>query len=122
MSTITIRLPLPQLNDVLREAKGHWGAYSGPKKKLTRAIALQALVERMTRITDPYHVAYQWYPEDRRTDPDNFLGGKYILDGLVAAKALPGDGYRWVRSIHHVFCPPDKDHPRVVATFTPEAP
>ena len=121
MSTITIRLPLPQLNDVLREAKAHWAAYSGPKKKLTRAIALQAMFERMERITDPYNVLCTWHPQDRRVDPSNLSYAlKYLEDGLVLAEVLPGDGYKWVRSICHIFSEPDKAFPRVVVTVTPE--
>uniref|UniRef100_A0A6M3LCG0 Uncharacterized protein n=1 Tax=viral metagenome TaxID=1070528 RepID=A0A6M3LCG0_9ZZZZ len=121
MSTITIRLPLPQLNDVLRESKAHWAAYAGPKKKITRAIAMQAMAESMPRIYDAYNVDMLWYPPNGLVDPDNLAhGAKYILDALVLGGTLPGDGYKWVRSLNHEFCPPDKANPRVVVTVTPE--
>ena len=121
MITITIPLPLPQLNDVLREAKAHWGAYHTKKKSLTRSIALQAMAAKLERVDGRVRLTFTWYPKDRRVDPDNMSHGqKYAIDGLVLAKVLAGDGYRHIASIHHEFAEPDKRRPRVDVTVTAE--
>ena len=111
---LTIQLPLPQLNDVIREAKGHWGAYHTKKKRLTNSIALLAMAAKMGHIDGRARLTFTWFPKDRRVDPDNMSHGqKYAIDGLVLAKVLAGDGYRHIASIHHEFAEPDKRDPRV---------
>lgn len=43
-----------------------------------------------------------WYRKDKKHDPDNiYFAIKFILDGLVKAKAIPNDGRKNIRHIHN---------------------
>jgi hypothetical protein len=119
MSTITIPLPLPQLNDVTRATKRHWAAYAKLKADTTEAVKVLARVQNMTVVRGRYHVRCNWYPPNRRVDGDNLAHAiKYILDGVVAARRVEGDNYKWVSGIQHEFHPPDKSNPRVIVELT----
>lgn len=88
---------LPGLNEVIAAAKGSGGrgnAYATMKRQhgeLVWALAKAAKLRPMTRV----RVAFRWVEKDRRRDPDNVssAGRKFILDGLVQAGVLPGDGW-----------------------------
>ncbi len=43
---------------------------------------------------------FWWYERNRRRDPDNVAAGgrKLVLDGLVSAGVLEGDGWHHIRS------------------------
>ena len=111
---LIIPLPLPQLNDVIRQTKRHWAAYAKMKHDTTAAIGLLSRSQRMGSTQGPYTVTCTWHPMDRRADSDNVSHAvKYILDGLVMAGAVEGDNYRLVKAIHHEFAEPDKRNPRV---------
>jgi len=120
MPTLVVPLPLPQLNDVLREAKAHFGAYARPKKQLTQAIAWLAKEQGVTPVAGPVSIIMEWHPANRRVDPDNLSHGfKYLADGLVLAGILLGDGYKHIREIHHVFGAIDKLVPHVEVEIKP---
>ena len=112
--SFAVPLPLPQLNDVLRDAKRHWSRYSTPKRQHTHHVAWLAKVAKLRPVDGPVAMICIWHPRDRRVDPDNVAHGlKYIADGLVVAGVLPGDGYQVIREIRHLFAAPDRDNARV---------
>lgn len=54
--------------------------------------------------TYPVHLQFDWYCKDRRIDPDNIAAGKkMIIDGLVAAGILTGDGWAQICGLHDTF-------------------
>lgn len=56
--------------------------------------------QRLPRITYPVEIFIIFYEPNRRRDVDNvYSAQKYILDGLVRAGVLQGDGQRWVRDV-----------------------
>lgn len=102
---------LPGLNETIAGAKQHWAQYASAKAHWTGIVAALACgTTQMQRV----HVRCHWYTKDRRRDPDNVAAGgtKIILDGLVLAGVLPGDGWAYVASISHTFAV-DKRNPRV---------
>jgi len=111
---------MPQLNDVIRETKQHWSKYAKSKKSHTEAIAFMARAQRFTPIEGEVDIMFFWRPKNMRTDPDNSVHAqKYILDGLVTAGVIEGDGYKIIRVLQHEFLPPDKEDPRVEVVIVP---
>lgn len=82
--------------------------YNALKARWTRDIALIARRGTGTAPpapTVPAVIEFVWYEPDRKRDPDGVAAGgaKLILDGLVAAGILAGDGSRNVRRLAHDF-------------------
>ncbi len=108
---LTIPGTLPGLNEIVAVSKLHPKAYSREKRHYTDMIA--TLAHGMERTWQRVSVQCHWYSQDKRRDPDNIAAGvKYILDGLVTAGVLQGDGWRYVASVSHQF-DVDKKRPRV---------
>lgn len=52
----------------------------------------------------PAALRFVWYRRNRRSDPDNVaFATKFILDGLMGAGVLAGDGWKYISSIKHDF-------------------
>jgi len=101
---------LPGLNEIVAAAKSHFGAYAKMKYEHTTAIAwLAKKLPTYKRVV----LVITWHEPDRRRDPDNIMAGqKFILDGLVAAGAIPNDSQKYIQGIVHRFRV-DKRNPRV---------
>lgn len=98
--------PLPGMNEILAAAKGCGGRgynYAKMKQHWTRATEVQARIAHRHAgglpIADPVTMRFEWVEPNKRRDPDNFTAAKkFILDGLVASKVLPNDGWTQVQS------------------------
>lgn len=93
--------PLPSLNELIAAAKGSGGrgrAYARIKRQWTQDIWAWAKAARLPAFRGGVTLSFHWFERNRRRDPDNVAAGgrKLILDGLVAAGVLPGDGGRTV--------------------------
>lgn len=110
-SNYTILGELPGLNEVIKEAKGHWSRYSKLKSQYTLLCSVSA--KELPLLVGPIRIDIDWFCKDRRRDPDNICSAKkFILDGLVDAGALANDGWAQVtefRDRFHV----SKHDPRV---------
>jgi hypothetical protein len=98
MATLWIPGPLPGLNELLDAAKGAGGRgmrYAKLKRGWTEAVWALANVARLRRFDGPVVLRFEWVERDRRRDPDNVAAGgrKLVLDGLVKAGVLAGDGW-----------------------------
>ena len=103
---------LPGLNEIIEAAKSHYAKYSTEKKEYTEKVAWLAKQARLPKFEKAYLVI-TWFEPDRRRDPDNIMAGqKFILDGLVAAGAIPNDSQKYIQGIVHRFRV-DKRNPRV---------
>jgi hypothetical protein len=93
--------PLPGLNELIAAAKGAGGRgmrYAKLKKAWTDTVWALARQARVPAFPGRVSLRFEWLERDRRRDPDNVAAGgrKLILDGLVAAGVLKGDGWRFV--------------------------
>lgn len=90
---------LPDLNKALaaaRSARGRYSGYARLKKDATDWVALHA---RALPAFRRVRMEFTWHEPNRRTDPDNLISAKkFILDGLVQAGVLPGDGWENIAS------------------------
>ena len=92
---------LPGLNELIAAAKGAGGtgrAYSRLKRQWTDTIVLLARAAKLRPVGGPCYLRFVWCEENRRRDPDNVAAGgrKLILDSLVTAGVLAGDGWAHV--------------------------
>ena len=98
-----VRASLPDLNKIIAESKIYWGKYAKSKKGYDMIVA--AFAKRLKPVRSyPVEIHCCWRTADRRKDPDNIAAGiKFILDGLVKAGILRGDGFSEVSKITHEF-------------------
>lgn len=103
--TFWVAGPLPGMNEIIGAAKsgrGKSSAYSRQKATWTTAVALRARSERIGHFASPVSVSFVWREPSARRDPDNVCAGaKFILDGLVEAGVLEGDGRKHIARITH---------------------
>lgn len=101
---LEIHGPLPGLNELIDAAKRGRTAggvrhdrYTRLKRRWTAAVAAVARAAGLQPVERAW-LRFVWREPDRRRDPDNVAAGgrKLVLDGLVAAGVLPGDGWRAV--------------------------
>lgn len=93
--------PLPGLNELVavakRRARNGWNGYAAVKRRWTARVAAAVRRARPPRFLRAV-IEFLWVEASRRRDPDNVAAGgrKIVLDALVAAGVLPGDGWRAV--------------------------
>lgn len=95
--------PLPGLNEMIAAAKGSGGrgaGYARLKRDWTEAVWAEAKRQKVPAFPHRVVLQFTWHERDRRRDPDNVAAGgrKLVLDGLVMAGVLRGDGWRFVQS------------------------
>lgn len=102
-SVLWIPSRLSGLNELLAAAKsgrGKGNAYSRLKKEDTTLVEWHARAARLRKLTKGHRASFhfRWVEKNRKRDMDNVAAGgrKSILDGLVAAGVLPGDGWKHV--------------------------
>ncbi len=97
--------PLPGLNDIVAAAKigGKGRVYSSQKLNWTDTIKWIIYREKMTPVKRAA-VGFRWVETARRRDPDNIMAGqKYVLDSLVRAGVLTGDGWAQIAALSHTW-------------------
>ncbi len=115
MIKIVIPGELTDLNEYIRNERGNRYAAANIKKHNTDFVAMQAKLQAKPIRTDKrlaMHCTH--YCKDKRKDPDNVaFTKKFILDGLVAAGILEGDGWNRIGMFTDEF-EVDKQNPRIV--------
>jgi hypothetical protein len=118
MQKLVISGELPDLNQIIDASKQHWAKYHAVKHKYTELVALLAKVQLKPISEYPICIEIAWFCPDRRKDPDNIAHAKkYILDGLVEAGILDGDGWKHIAEFHDLFCVDDQN-PRIEITIS----
>lgn len=103
-ATLWVPGPLPGMNELIAAAKGSGGrgaGYARLKRQWTETVWALAKASRIDK-PGPFErrvfISWEWVERDKRRDPDNVAAGgrKLVLDGLVAAGVLAGDGWRHI--------------------------
>lgn len=89
---------LPGLNDLLNAkgtTKGSWNGYNAQKCVWYGQVALLCRAKSIQR-QEPGYGTFLFAEPNMKRDPDNIVAGgvKLLLDSLVGADVLPGDGWR----------------------------
>lgn len=113
----------PNLNDLIRAKGGKGYAYNKLKKSWAQTVAFCVAGGRIMwgkpPTLSPCAVHIQLVEPNRKRDPDNIAAGaaKLILDGLVQAGVLEGDGWDQVTALS--FSWRVGKHPGVRVVLTP---
>lgn len=105
--------PMPGMNDFIDLAKRQgrrgrkgkmWNSYNEMKTHWESGIVLECLRQEIEPVQGEAYFRFGWIEKNRRRDKDNIVAGrKLILDGLVMAKILAGDGWKHVKGWEDVF-------------------
>lgn len=100
--TLTYDIDLPTLNEYIAQERGNKITASSAKKKYTNWVRVLTLNQTRERLTGLYDLTLTWYRKDNKHDADNvYFGIKFILDGMVSANLIPGDGRKYIQNISH---------------------
>lgn len=84
------------LNEYIDAERSHRIIAAKIKKEETQ-IAWAAFYNCPPVTKYPIRIICHWYYADMRTDPDNISAGiKFILDGMVKAGVINGDGWKQI--------------------------
>lgn len=88
---------VPSLNELLdakAKQRGKWNRYNDIKANWASQVKLAAVLKRIG-LQPPGCGTFLFCEPDQRRDPDNVVGAgvKLLLDSLVAADVLGGDGW-----------------------------
>ena len=115
---ITLEGEFTSLNPYIDAERTHRMKAAEIKKAETYRVQIETIGVMPVSLTYPLSIAFTWHCENEKTDPDNiFFSKKFILDGLVKAGVIQGDGWKHIRKTSDV-CFVDKDRPRVVLEIT----
>ena len=85
-----------------KSGRGKGNAYSRQKAIWTATVARAARKAKLLPFGYPVGIHCLWREPSARRDPDNVHAGvKYVLDGLVQAGILAGDGRKHVANVLH---------------------
>lgn len=112
-NTLIITGPMTTLNEYIDAERGNKFAAAKIKKSETERVAWEAKKQKIAKVEDKrVHIYFRWFCENRKSDPDNIsFAKKFILDGLVTANVLQGDGQKHIAGFIDKFYVDDK--PRV---------
>lgn len=99
MTELWIPHRAPNLNDLIRASERHHHAYDKLKKQWAELVLVSCC-----GFGDPLgrcSVHFELVEQNTRRDPDNIASGtaKLVLDGLVKAGVLEGDGWRHIAGL-----------------------
>lgn len=110
----TIEGELTDLNTYIQAERSHRLLASTIKREETERVAWEAQAAGLPPVSRyPIRIAFTWYSQDSRKDIDNIaFAKKFILDGLLKAGVLAGDGRKHVAGFAEEFLI-DRERPRV---------
>jgi len=115
--TFIIHGRLPGLNEIIDACRSNRYEAASQKRATEADVAWAIRAFSLKPVTGSVWVTCRWYEATSRRDPDNvFAGVKFILDALVTAGVLEGDGQRHIAGITHELAH-DRLHPRVEVTL-----
>lgn len=112
--TLTVNQRFPSLNEYIADiAKSRYRG--GSMKKDCTDLVYWACKEQKIKKCHPVEIIFTWYEPNKKRDKDNVssFGRKVILDGLVKAGVLDGDGWKGYGDFSDRF-EIDKKKPRVI--------
>jgi len=113
MVKIIIPGELTDLNEYIRQERGNKYVAAKTKLRETDYVALIANNHKVEPVIGRVKVHFTWFCKNMMKDPDNIaFAKKYILDGLVVAGILQGDGWKHIGGFSDGF-EVDKENPRV---------
>lgn len=102
---ITLQGSFTDLNTYIGKERTNKFLGAKLKKENTENVMWQVKGKKLDEnILYPIDIDFIWYIKNKKKDPDNIsFGAKFILDGLVNAGFIIGDGFNQIKSITHNF-------------------
>lgn len=95
MKTLTIEGTMPGLNEYIAAIAGNRYMGGKMKREQTERVAWACKAQGFRKMATPPEIVFFWYEKNRKRDKDNVaFAKKFILDGLVMAGVLDGDGWK----------------------------
>jgi hypothetical protein len=95
-----------------------WNAYSDLKRQWEGTIVSLVRQGQMCRFDQPVLLEFRWFERNRRRDHDNVAAAKkLVLDALVRAGVIGGDGWKHVSGFSDRFAV-DPQRPGVLVRIT----
>ena len=118
--TLKIDLPLTTLNKYTGANRANKFSGGGIKKQQTNAVMFLAMEQRFKLPEGRFDVHFEWHKPNNMMDHDNIaFCKKFILDGIVASKAIKDDSPRFINNFRDTFIlDKNKDYVWCIATFT----
>ena len=109
---------LTDLNQHIKALSGNRFAGGALKKKETERVYWECKEQKIAPIKKyPIKIQFKWYSKDKRKDIDNVaFGKKFILDGMVMAGVLEGDGRKFINGFTDEFYI-DSENPRTEISY-----
>ena len=105
------------LNKYINAERGHFSKAAKIKKDETTRVYYD-LIGKMPINEYPVKIHFFWRLKNDKIDPDNIaFAKKYILDGMVEARVLQGDGWDRIRGFSDDFEVNPKDVGVVVVVY-----
>ena len=103
IATITLKGEFTDLNTYIKADRTN--RYVGGQIKKTETERVWAATRSFhDLINSRVHIRFDWYIKNIKKDPDNIsFAKKFILDGLVLAKVIPNDTFKYVVSFEDHF-------------------
>ena len=97
---LAIAQRLPGLNEILQATNSGRGAgnrYRDMKADIEYMIVCECKRQKIKPVRQAVWLAFTWYEHTMKRDMDNIAAAKkFLIDGLVGAGVMPGDGWRWL--------------------------
>jgi len=92
---------LPTLNDYIQLERGNKYVAATLKKRTTLSVCWIAKnKDFILPVNTCFDIEINWYRKNNKHDSDNvFFGIKFVLDGIVKAGKLRGDGRKHINNI-----------------------
>lgn len=121
---LTIEGELTDLNTYVRAERTNRFISATIKRQETERVAREAQAAKLPPVSRyPVRIGFTWYTRNLRKDVDNIaFGKKFILDGLVLAGVLAGDGRKHVAGFAGEEFLVDRERPRVEVVVVEAAP
>jgi Holliday junction resolvase RusA-like endonuclease len=110
-----IKAKLPSLNEYIGACRAN--KYAGAKLKADteQVIGWFIRAAKITPISEPVFITFEWHKFGERRDLDNIAAAKkFILDALQSTQILPNDNKSYVRGFTDKFYYDTADHECVV--------
>ena len=101
MMQFTIPCEMIDLNSYIRAERSNRFKAAKIKADETTKAMLYCRCLKLPEKTQ-FNVEFYWTTKDRKKDSDNiYFAAKFILDGVVEAKKIENDTYKFIKNIAH---------------------
>ena len=101
---LILNMPFITLNEYINAERTNKFKAAKIKQQQTNSVAYLAMEQKFKLPDNKHDVIFTWYKPNNRQDHDNIcFAKKFLMDGLIKAKALKDDNPRYIGNFHDIF-------------------